>query len=165
MCLYRFCSGANYGHTGTLFHLHEACATLLPVLFMLSSSKQLLKCLWWCFCYAGGAVFDASQYAFFGKDAVQEVDLGGLEDNAHLSTFESNEEEFFFNREKVHFQSCLLFFLKVHVARMCLKYIHVEFTILIKQHVPSLPFSLVSHTSCLSSVSTNIHSHFCRTRM
>ncbi|WJX68203.1 hypothetical protein P8452_52594 [Trifolium repens] len=48
----------------------------------------------------GGAVFDASQYAFFGKDAVQEVELGGLEDDSHLPTFESNEEEFFFNREQ-----------------------------------------------------------------
>ena len=50
-----------------------------------------------------GALFDASQYAFFGKDTVQEVELGGLEDDAHLPTFESNEEEFFFNREQVHF--------------------------------------------------------------
>lgn len=45
-----------------------------------------------------GAVFDASQYAFFGKDAVvQEVELGGLEDDDLL---ESNEEEFILNREE-----------------------------------------------------------------
>ncbi|XP_019443735.1 PREDICTED: uncharacterized protein LOC109348014 [Lupinus angustifolius] len=42
------------------------------------------------------AVFDASQYAFFGKNAAEEVELGGLED---LSAFESNEE-FFPNREE-----------------------------------------------------------------
>ncbi|XP_047149716.1 protein PAT1 homolog 1-like isoform X1 [Vigna umbellata] len=42
-----------------------------------------------------GAVFDASQYAFFGK----EVELGGLEDDGRLPTLDSNEEEFFFNRE------------------------------------------------------------------
>lgn len=29
---------------------------------------------------AGDAVFDASQYAFFGNDNVEEVELGGLED-------------------------------------------------------------------------------------
>ncbi|RDX85817.1 Protein PAT1-like 1, partial [Mucuna pruriens] len=51
-------------------------------------------------CLAEGAVFDASQYAFFGKDVVQEVELGGLEDDGHLPTVESNEEEFFFNREE-----------------------------------------------------------------
>ncbi|XP_027340970.1 protein PAT1 homolog [Abrus precatorius] len=47
-----------------------------------------------------GAVFDASQYAFFGKDVVQEVELGGLEDDDHLPPVESNEEEFFLNREE-----------------------------------------------------------------
>ena len=48
-------------------------------------------------CLAEGAVFDASQYAFFGK----EVELGGLEDNDRLPTLDSNEEEFFFNGEDV----------------------------------------------------------------
>ncbi|KAK7324375.1 hypothetical protein VNO77_27910 [Canavalia gladiata] len=47
-----------------------------------------------------GAVFDASQYAFFGKDVVQEVELGGLEDEDYLPTVESNEEEFFLNRDE-----------------------------------------------------------------
>lgn len=57
------------------------------------------------FCYAEGAVFDASQYAFFGKDNVKEVELGGLEDNGYVPTVESNEEEeFFLNREKVKIQ-------------------------------------------------------------
>lgn len=31
-------------------------------------------------CNAGSTVFDASQYAFFGNDVVEEVELGGLED-------------------------------------------------------------------------------------
>ncbi|XP_027938697.1 protein PAT1 homolog isoform X1 [Vigna unguiculata] len=45
-----------------------------------------------------GAVFDASQYAFFGSDsAVQEVELGGLEDDDDL--LESNGE-FIVNREE-----------------------------------------------------------------
>ncbi|XP_027339820.1 protein PAT1 homolog isoform X1 [Abrus precatorius] len=45
------------------------------------------------------AVFDASQYAFFGQDAVvHEVELGGLEDDDDLP--ESNEEEFILNREE-----------------------------------------------------------------
>lgn len=50
-------------------------------------------------CLAEGAVFDASQYAFFGK----EVELGGLEDDDRLPTLDSNEEEFFFNREDVSY--------------------------------------------------------------
>ncbi|KAL2331114.1 hypothetical protein Fmac_018695 [Flemingia macrophylla] len=46
-----------------------------------------------------GAVFDASQYAFFGQDTVvQEVELGGLEDDDDLP--ESNEEEFILHREE-----------------------------------------------------------------
>nr|KYP49117.1 hypothetical protein KK1_029149 [Cajanus cajan] len=49
---------------------------------------------------SGGAVFDASQYAFFGKDVVQEVELGGLEEDDIVPPVESNEEEFFFNRER-----------------------------------------------------------------
>lgn len=53
-------------------------------------------------CYAGDAVFDASQYAFFGKDVVEEVELGGLEDeedNIAASAFD--EEEFLFDKEEV----------------------------------------------------------------
>lgn len=47
-----------------------------------------------------GAVFDASQYAFFGSEsAVQEVELGGLEDDDDL--LESNGE-FIVNREEVN---------------------------------------------------------------
>ncbi|XP_012087423.1 protein PAT1 homolog isoform X2 [Jatropha curcas] len=46
---------------------------------------------------ATGAVFDASQYAFFGKDLVGEVELGGLEDDEEDSPpVEFNEEEFLF---------------------------------------------------------------------
>lgn len=46
------------------------------------------------------AVFDATQYAFFGQDAcVEEVELGGLDDDDGLP--ESNEEEFLLNREEV----------------------------------------------------------------
>ncbi|KAJ4726632.1 protein PAT1-like 1-like [Melia azedarach] len=49
----------------------------------------------------GDAVFDASQYAFFGKDVVEEVELGGLEDeedNIAASAFD--EEEFLFDKEE-----------------------------------------------------------------
>ncbi|KAJ1430729.1 hypothetical protein SESBI_07558 [Sesbania bispinosa] len=50
------------------------------------------------------AVFDASQYAFFGKDAaVEEVELGGLEDDDDMP--ESNEEEFLLNREEAEDKS------------------------------------------------------------
>lgn len=54
-------------------------------------------------CFAEGAVFDASQYAFFTKDVVEEVELGGLEDDDHLPAVESNEF-FFLNKEEVNFQ-------------------------------------------------------------
>ncbi|XP_028760901.1 protein PAT1 homolog [Neltuma alba] len=41
----------------------------------------------------GGAVFDASQYAFFGKNVVDEVELGGLEDEDNgLPCADLNEE-------------------------------------------------------------------------
>ncbi|XP_057790775.1 protein PAT1 homolog 1-like [Salvia miltiorrhiza] len=34
---------------------------------------------------SGSAMFDASQYAFFGKEAMDEVELGGLEDDEELN--------------------------------------------------------------------------------
>ncbi|KAI5571889.1 hypothetical protein BDE02_11G125500 [Populus trichocarpa] len=45
-------------------------------------------------------VFDASQYAFFGKDLVEEVELGGLEDDEELPAVDLEEEEFFFDRQE-----------------------------------------------------------------
>lgn len=65
--------------------------------------KDIARSLTGIICLAEGTVFDASQYAFFGKDAVQEVELGGLEDDYCLPTVESNEEEFFFNIEEVNY--------------------------------------------------------------
>ncbi|KAE9590538.1 hypothetical protein Lal_00023000 [Lupinus albus] len=49
-----------------------------------------------------GTVFDASQYDFFGKDFVEEIELGGLEDeDGELAPAEFDEdEEIFFNREE-----------------------------------------------------------------
>ncbi|XP_054815307.1 protein PAT1 homolog [Prosopis cineraria] len=50
----------------------------------------------------GDEVFDASQYAFFGKDVVEEVELGGLEDeeyDLHPVEFDE-EEEIFFRKEE-----------------------------------------------------------------
>lgn len=46
-------------------------------------------------------VFDASQYAFFGKDVVEEVELGGLEDEEdNLPAPAFDEEEFLFDKEE-----------------------------------------------------------------
>lgn len=74
------------------------CPPVHPVLFMLNSSNGWNHF----FSYAEGAVFDASQYAFFGSDtAVQEVELGGLDDDDLL---ESNAE-FILNREEVNFHN------------------------------------------------------------
>ncbi|KAJ7982000.1 Protein PAT1 like 1 [Quillaja saponaria] len=50
---------------------------------------------------SGDAVFDASQYAFFGKDVEEEVELGGLEDEENdLPIVEFDEEEIFFSRDE-----------------------------------------------------------------
>lgn len=59
------------------------------------------------FCNAGGAVFDASQYAFFGNDVVEEVELGGLEDEEDDVAPAGFEEEFGFEGEQVAFLSVL----------------------------------------------------------
>ncbi|XP_058775032.1 protein PAT1 homolog 1-like [Vicia villosa] len=48
-----------------------------------------------------GALFDASQYAFFGKDVAEEVELGGLDgENDYVPSVEFNEDEFFLNGEE-----------------------------------------------------------------
>ncbi|KAF9667128.1 hypothetical protein SADUNF_Sadunf16G0301000 [Salix dunnii] len=47
-----------------------------------------------------GAVFDSSQYAFFGKNLVEEVELGGLEDDEELPATDFEEEEFLFDRQE-----------------------------------------------------------------
>ncbi|CAN0901984.1 Protein PAT1 homolog [Linum grandiflorum] len=50
---------------------------------------------------SGDALFDASQYAFFGKDLVEEVELGGLDDEGEDSApVELEEEEFLFDRQE-----------------------------------------------------------------
>ena len=52
--------------------------------------------------WAEDTVFDASQYAFFGKDLVEEVELGGLEeDEEELPAVDLEEEEFFFDKQEV----------------------------------------------------------------
>ncbi|KAE8677324.1 obg-like ATPase 1-like isoform X1 [Hibiscus syriacus] len=49
----------------------------------------------------GGTLFDASQYAFFGNDVLEEVELGGLDDDEEdLPAIELDEEEFLFDREE-----------------------------------------------------------------
>ncbi|KZV56314.1 hypothetical protein F511_00311 [Dorcoceras hygrometricum] len=49
----------------------------------------------------GHAVFDASQYAFFGNNVVEEVELGGLEDDEDgLGAVGFNEEEIQLEREE-----------------------------------------------------------------
>ncbi|KAG4189603.1 hypothetical protein ERO13_A08G232900v2 [Gossypium hirsutum] len=48
----------------------------------------------------GGAVFDASQYAFFGNDVLEEVELGGLDEEEDLPAVGLDEEEFLFDGEE-----------------------------------------------------------------
>ncbi|KAL5543813.1 hypothetical protein UlMin_007597 [Ulmus minor] len=48
-----------------------------------------------------GELFDASQYAFFGKDVVEEVELGGLDDEeVELPAAGFEEEEFLYDKEE-----------------------------------------------------------------
>ncbi|BAT89823.1 uncharacterized protein HKW66_Vig0232120 [Vigna angularis] len=50
-----------------------------------------------------GEVFDASQYAFFGKNAAEEVELGGLEDEDEYKAMlavEFSEDDLFINKEE-----------------------------------------------------------------
>lgn len=58
---------------------------------------------WTCECYfVGDALFDASQYAFFGNQVLEEVELGGLdeeEEDVPLTKFE--EEEYSLEQEEV----------------------------------------------------------------
>lgn len=72
-----------------------------------------LNCLWFnsiFFWYTEGAVFDASQYAFFGKDVTEEVELGGLDDErVHVPAVDSNQDDFFLNRQEVIFWSYPIF--------------------------------------------------------
>ncbi|TYI89576.1 hypothetical protein E1A91_D03G065900v1 [Gossypium mustelinum] len=51
----------------------------------------------------GGTVFDASQYAVFGNDVLEEVELGGLDDeDEDLPVAGLDEEEFLFDQEEVN---------------------------------------------------------------
>ncbi|VVA95823.1 unnamed protein product [Arabis nemorensis] len=49
----------------------------------------------------GNSVFDASQYAFFGNDVVEEVELGGLEEEDEILSFAGIGEDFSFDKEEV----------------------------------------------------------------
>jgi len=71
------------------------------------------------FSFAEGEVFDASQYAFFGKNVAEEVELGGLEDQDEYKAMlavEFNEEDLFLNKEEVLFSLIILLFLKFKVC-------------------------------------------------
>ncbi|KAE8681153.1 obg-like ATPase 1-like isoform X1 [Hibiscus syriacus] len=49
----------------------------------------------------GDTVFDASQYTFFGKDVLEEVELGGLdEEEEELPAVGLDDEEFLFDRDE-----------------------------------------------------------------
>ncbi|TYG79828.1 hypothetical protein ES288_D02G168300v1 [Gossypium darwinii] len=58
-----------------------------------------------------GAVFDASQYAFFGNDVLEEVELRGLDDeDEDLPAAGLDEEEFLFDQEEVNILVSFSFF-------------------------------------------------------
>lgn len=67
--------------------------------------------------YAAGEVFDASQYAFFGQDSVEEVELGGLEDEEAAVGLE--EEEFLYNKEEVLPFCFLILYLMIYSLLAC----------------------------------------------
>ncbi|CAN8233739.1 unnamed protein product [Cochlearia groenlandica] len=49
----------------------------------------------------GNSVFDASQYAFFGNDVVEEVELGGLEEEDEIFSFTGLGDDLSFVKEEV----------------------------------------------------------------
>ena len=53
-------------------------------------------------------MFDASQYAFFGNDEVEEVELGGLEEEDEILSFNGIGDGFSFDKEEVIFHSISL---------------------------------------------------------
>lgn len=48
-------------------------------------------------------MFDASQYAFFGNDAVEEVELGGLEEDDDFHPVGFEDGDFRLDMEEVSF--------------------------------------------------------------
>lgn len=68
--------------------------------------------------YAAGEVFDASQYAFFGQDSVEEVELGGLEDEEEAAVG-LEEEEFLYNKEEVQPFCFLILYLMIYSLLAC----------------------------------------------
>lgn len=76
------------------------------------------------FFYAEGEVFDASQYVFFGKNAAEEVELGGLEDEDEYKAMlavEFSEDDLFINKEEVLFSLIMFLFNLKFVATMFTK--------------------------------------------
>ncbi|KAJ0501009.1 hypothetical protein HanHA300_Chr11g0395851 [Helianthus annuus] len=49
---------------------------------------------------SGGAVFDASQYAFFGNEVLEEIELGGLEDDGDLLEAKFEDDEHLLEQEE-----------------------------------------------------------------
>lgn len=63
------------------------------------------------FTYADNALFDASQYAFFGQDGAEDVELEGLEDEVNdVPTLGFGDDEYhLFDKEEVvtnYFSCC-----------------------------------------------------------
>ncbi|PPD73849.1 hypothetical protein GOBAR_DD29227 [Gossypium barbadense] len=64
-----------------------------------------------------GAVFDASQYAFFGNNVLEEVELGGLDDeDEDLPAAGLDEEEFLFDQEEVNILVSFSFIFPVSIV-------------------------------------------------
>lgn len=55
------------------------------------------------FAYISGALFDASQYEFFGQHALEEVELGGLEEDDNPVFGPTDDEYRLFERDEVIF--------------------------------------------------------------
>ncbi|KAI7757293.1 hypothetical protein M8C21_022847 [Ambrosia artemisiifolia] len=54
---------------------------------------------------SGGAVFDASQYAFFGNEVLEEIELGGLEEEEDegddLPAAKLEDDDYLLEREEL----------------------------------------------------------------
>lgn len=87
-----------------VFVLLLLTSSMSRILLMLKEYYLLVCNYKLCFTFlVENALFDASQYSFFGQDAMEEVELGGMEDeeNEVPVTGYGDDEYHLFDREEV----------------------------------------------------------------
>ena len=103
--------------------LLKGCDQVLPQPPLLSRTRTnyIISKVTTFFDDAGNSLFDASQYEFFGKKAVEEVELGGLENDQDNQSLVPDEYQLF-NKDEVQLSALVLLFLFIC---MNLMYVHL----------------------------------------